>query len=293
MEKTDSVSTQNSHVAIDFLTNGKFLITLCSLVIISTGFIIYRRIMLNWVGSDESITLVSYAHALMMGIPLYLCMMMYASFYYPKARWVKWLNRITDLKILAPICYVGMLVSFICFIANVPVLVGSWTTDAMVFASMLLLVYFLHGKVSNLLAFIATIGILGMWSGYWEIPYQTGLKIYYDLPQIGWNRTFEWIKWEWTIEILTAGVGTWIVWELNKRFHFVHFNKWFFIFFGIYIACMVYWFATGYWVENYYDWSIEEWVQKTDFQWGSLFACKISKVFMMFGFISLVWRKNS
>jgi len=178
------------------------------------------------------------------------------------------------------------------WIIDAPMIIGSWPSDMLLFASFLLFYSLLYKRVPNMLALILCVGIMGVWTGVWELPYQIALKLMYDAPQIGLHETFRWIQWEIIVELPMAGCGLGIVAILGWQFKVIKFNKWFFIFMALYIGFMAYWILDGYWVDTHYNWDLGLWVQTDGFNKLHLFLSKASKVWFLLALISLVWRRN-
>jgi hypothetical protein len=284
------IRKENSLLAI--IRNQKVINVFCFLIIISSPFIVYRRIMIDWVAPQNVVNLLSNIHGLSMGIPFYFVMLMYIIFYLPNLRLFNWLDKIINIKLVSSLAITAIVICFICFLIKVPASLGSWTTIAIVCTGMLWFYSILQNKLRNILAFTCAIGIMGIWIGIWEVPYQTALKLVYDLPQVGSAIAFQWIVWEWVIEVPMAGCGLWILVELNRKYKIIHFNKWFWIFIGIYAVLIAYWIISGFWVDVWYDWTLHKWIQTPEFNKLMMFVYKTSKVMMILALASLIWRKN-
>jgi hypothetical protein len=248
--------------------------------------------MADWTLPPNSIAVLANLHGFTMGIPFYFLLIMYWSLEQPNHKFITWLEKICDYKYVMPVCMIGIVLSFVVFYLNVPVMLGSWTTVALTIAGTLLIYSLAVKKLSNLMAIVLSVGIMGMWIGFWEVPYQWGMKLVYDLPQIGTTLAWNMIYWESIIEIPMAGCGLWIVIVLNNKYKLFSFNKWFYIFFGLYVAMMVLWFVMGFWVDVWYNWDAQKWIQTVSFDKPAMFTYKISKVFMLLSFVALLWRRD-
>jgi len=164
---------------------------------------------------------------------------------------------------------------------------GSWPSMSMMASGLLVVMLSVRGKMPNVYGFILAFGVMGIWTGVWEIPYQTLLRITYEVPQIG-NQAFVRIGWEWAIEILTAGYGLYILVTLGKRFGVIRVGRAFWVFLVLCVGAFVYWGVTGYWCDDYYDWGLKEWVMTPGFDAAALFAAKASKTFFLLALLSLV-----
>jgi hypothetical protein len=133
---------------------------------------------------------------------------------------------------------------------------------------------------------------MGMWIGFWEIPYQWAMKLIYDLPQVGVGLAWNLIYWETVIEIPLAGCGLWALIVLNKKYHFIKLNKLFWIFMGLYAIFMTVWIANGFWCDVTYNWEINKWVQTAYFDKPMMFTYKMSKVWMLLAFIAMIRREK-
>lgn len=287
------METKYSRVSLINIITNRQLATFVSLVIIfGSALILYRRLMVDWVASDGVISFLAQVHALSMGLPFYFLVLMYLIYYDPKSRLTYICNKISNVNVISISAYVGLIICVIAFIFDVPVLLGSWTTLAAVIACLLISYYMVKDKMSPALSLAFGIGIMGVWVGLWEIPYQWAYKLIYDLPQIGMANTWNMIYWETIIEIPLFGCGLWIIIFLNKKYQLLELNKWFWIFLSIYIALMALWIGTGLWVDVRYDWSLGQWVQTPDFNKTMMLTYKMSKVFMLFALIVMIRRNN-
>ena len=106
---------ENSLLAV--ITNQKLINIACVLVIISSSFMLYRRVMIDWVNESIADT-VSYIHGVSIGIPFYALMLLYFVMWPPKHRFTKFLNRICNLNILIIILAIGI-VMLLLFAINV------------------------------------------------------------------------------------------------------------------------------------------------------------------------------
>jgi hypothetical protein len=286
------IKTRKENSLLAIISNQKIINIICLIVIISSPFIVYRRIMIDWVAPQNIVNSLSNIHGLSMGIPFYFIILMYIIFYFPNLGLFNWLDKIINIKLVSSLAIIAIVICFICFLIKVPASLGSWTTIATVCAGMLWFYSILQSKLRNILAFTCAIGIMGIWIGIWEIPYQTALKLVYDMPQVGSAIAIQWIVWEWVIEVPMAGCGLWILVELNRKYKIVTINKWFWIFLGIYVILIAYWIISGFWVDVWYDWTLHKWIQTPEFSKLMMFVYKTSKVMMMLALVSLVWRRN-
>jgi hypothetical protein len=287
LEATSVKHTQNSPLAIIF--NRRTIIIFCLFIICVSAFTIERRINLTVLNQIQD---AANMQKIAMCMPFLLMVCMYIFIYKPNNILYRFLNKILRYEVIATVCLIGILACYYMFSQKSAVRLGSWPSDAVIFSGMLILFLILKDRMSNTYAVIASAGLLGIWTGVWEVPYQTFLKIYYDMPQIGTMMGMRWIVWEWVIELPMAGIGAVIIWELNRMFHFIQFNKWVWIFLALYAVCMIYWVLSGYWVDDYYNWTLRQQVFTSQFNGWALFVTKLSKVFMMLAIVKLVWHKN-
>jgi hypothetical protein len=286
-----TTAKENSLLAI--ITNSNLINAICVLFIISSAFMIYRRVVYNWTHTQAQVNFVSYLHGLSMGIPFYFLIITYFAIWFPKTKLTKWLNWITDIKIVAPISLITIILTIVFFLANIPAPLGTWTSIGIAIASILICTSLLRDKLSNILSFTVAIGITGMWIGFWEIPYQTALKLIYDYPQVGTSTTIKWIVWEWVLESPMAGCGLWLLIIINAKYHIVQFNKRFIVLFSAYIILTIIWITSGFWVDVWYNWKENLWVATTEWDKTSMFVYKASKAVMLLAFISLIWRTRN
>jgi hypothetical protein len=254
---------------------------------------IYRRIVFNWTHTQEEVNFVSNIHGLAMGIPFYCLMIVYFYIWFPKTKLSKFLDKITSPKILVLFYFVLVIFAIISFLLKSAAPLGTWTSAGLVFSSLLMCTVLLKDKIPNFLVLAIAVGITGMWIGFWEIPYQAGLKLIYDMPQVGTETAIRWIFWEILVEAPMCGCGLWIIIELNKKYHFVILNKTFLILLIVYVALITAWFLTGFWVDVWYDWKNNLWVQTTNWDKASMFIYKASKSVLLLALISLIWNKRS
>jgi hypothetical protein len=224
-----------------------------------------------------------------MATPFYLFLLLIVFERFPQAARV--LNKIAQPRVVFGIGLPVVVLSWIPYLLNVPYIVGSWTSLSMLISGIVIGYSLVQPKMSNIHALTFAVGLMGIWTGVWEIPYQTLLRVKYDIPQIGINESMIRIGWEWVIEILTAGYGLALVVKLNKMYHVVKVGWRLWAGLTLCIVAILYWVFTGYWVDDYYDWTIKEWIRTPGFDMLALFAAKVSKVFFMLALLSLVWRR--
>lgn len=280
---------ENSLLAV--ITNQKLINIACVLVIISSSFMLYRRVMIDW-ANKSIVNTVSYIHGVSIGIPFYALMLLYFVMWFPKHRFTKFLNRICNLNILIVILAIGIVISFLLFAINVPAIPSTWTSMAVLLAGILIVLSLLKDRVPNVIVVLAAIAINGMWVGFWEIPYQTALRLIYDMPQIGMSMAINWVIWEILVEVPMAGCGLWALIIINKKYHIVSFNTKWWIAISIYTALTITWITTGFWVDVWYDWSKAQWIQTTEWDKLNMFIYKASKAAIAIAFVSLVWNKE-
>jgi hypothetical protein len=255
------------------------------LSIVASAFTLTRRIRVD---SDVFANNVSILNAILMATPFYLFLLLMVLEHFPRITAV--LNRIAQPKVVFGLGLPVIILSWIPYALNLPYIVGSWASLSMLISGIVLGYSFVQPKTANIHALMLAIGLMGIWTGVWEIPYQTLLRVKYDIPQIGLNESMVRICWEWAIEILTAGYGLALVLKLNKMYHVVSVGWWFWAGMTLCIGAILYWVFTGYWVDDHYDWTIREWIQTPGFDKVALFTAKVSKVFFMLALLSLVWR---
>jgi hypothetical protein len=282
--------TKSSTLAI--ITNPKLINIVCTIIIISSAFMIYRRVVYNWTHSQAQVNFVSYLHGLSMGIPFYFLILTYFVLWFPKVRFINWLNKITDIKILAPTFFIGIILTIVFLIFKLPAPLGTWTSVGLLLASTLMCCSMLRDKVPQILAFTIAVGITGMWVGFWEIPYQIALKLVYDLPQVGTDMTIRWIAWEIILETPMAGCGLWLVIIANQKYHFIRLSKVFYGLMSLYAVLTIIWITSGFWVDVWYNWKENIWIATQEWDKTSMFVYKSSKAVMLLGFISLLWSKR-
>lgn len=281
---------ENSLLAV--ITNQKLINIVCVLVIISSSFMLYRRVMIDWV-NKSIVDTVSYIHGASIGIPFYALILLYFVLWFPQSRFTKFLNRITKFEVLAGILGIGIVICFVLFAINVPAMLSTWTSMAVLLAGILIVLSLLKDRVPCIVAVLAAIAINGMWIGFWEMPYQTALKLIYDMPQVGTSIAINWVIWEILVEVPMAGCGLWTLIIINKKYHIVSFNTKWWIAISIYTALTITWITTGFWVDVWYDWNNAQWIQTTEWDKLSMFIYKASKAAITIAFVSLVWSKKN
>jgi hypothetical protein len=225
-----------------------------------------------------------------MATPFYLFLLLIVLGHTPRLTAV--LNKLTQPRVVFGVGLPIIVLSWIPYALGLPYIVGSWASLSMLISGIVLGYSFVQSKMSNIHALMFAIGLMGIWTGVWEIPYQTLLSVKYDIPQIGLSESMVRIGWEWMIEILTAGYGLALVMKLNKMYRVVRVGWPFWAGMTLCVGAILYWVFTGYWVDDYYDWTIREWIRTLGFDKVALFVAKASKMFFMLALLSLVWRSR-
>lgn len=221
---------------------------------------------------------------LMFGLTLYPIPLIAVMEAYPRVR--VWLDKFFHKQMVMSM---GLFLLTMCLLLTYQQVAGwwwTWLTIGVQLCVLLLAYLVLERRVSPTEAVMIGIGLMGISIGLWEIPYQIGLKIYYEayLPThvLVYN-----LRREILIELPFIAGGVMILWIYHKKYKLVNFNKWFWLFTGLTIGLYTYWFATGFWVEMTYDWVNYQWIQHPiDIVAKTIY--RASKVTLALAMVSLV-----
>lgn len=247
-----------------------------------------RRIQMQWTTfSTGANTILGVVFQLHLGLPLYLIPVVAMLVAYPKFI----LSRVWNcLFNYSHVLLVGSALVAACFLlslARVPGFWWTWFTMGLYIGAVVAAVVLLDGKVSSGVAVIIGVGLVSLTIGLWEIPYQIGLKLQYDAPQIGTELAWAWIKSEITLEMGFIVGGAGLVFGVGSYLKCI---RWSWIttgLFAIAVAFYVIWFATGFWVDVYYKWVDNIWVQSAP-NTAAMMVYRVSKAATMLGFLSLL-----
>ena len=287
VEKTNRIG-----LVKDWFLSRNVVVTICLLVILSSAFTIYRRTYIQWVIPSQSLVdNISYIQAILDCVPFFCLPLIILAFVFRKSAFISKINSFISLKWIIPFCYGVIVLCIILTFTNAPFVFGSWPSLATVFAFFMLFVSFTYGRLPNIMMLFCFIGLLGTWTGIWELPYQIALKLNYDAPQIGLHEAYRFIQWEFIVELPVAGCGLCILAFMQVKYHILKFSKWFWVYFLMSVLFIWYWMYDGFWVDTHYDWTLKQWVQTDGFNKLHLFLSKASKVWYLLALISLIWRK--
>lgn len=141
-------------------------------------------------------------------------------------------------------------------------------------------------------AFMLGAGIATLWRGFWEIPYQIGLKLIYDAPQISKPLLNSLIRYEIAAELPLIIGGVVLIWFYTSKHKLFNFNKHAVSFLLIYLVATILWFTNGLWVEIHYDWEASKWIAMDNINYSAMATYKFSKVALALGFVYLNYRKE-
>lgn len=141
-------------------------------------------------------------------------------------------------------------------------------------------------------AFLLGAGVATLWRGLWELPYQIGLKLIYDAPQISSPMLNSILKYEILAEMPLIIGGGLLIWFYASKYKLFNFNKYAVLFLALYIVATIYWFASGLWVEIHYNWEAEQWTAANNINYTAMATYKFSKVSLALGLIYLNFRKE-
>ena len=204
----------------------------------------------------------------------------------------KYWNKVMSYRRIIVAGIIGMMACLVLTFVKIPGWWWTWGTLGLYIMVLVWVVYLLKDKLPAGEALITGIAVVCLSVGCWEIPYQIGLKYVYDLPQIGIALVPKWVASEIAVETPLIIGGALILYLQNTKYHFLYFSKTTLIFMACAIGYYLAWFATGFWVDVYYDWSTTTWVQTAPNS-ASMLIYRLSKSFTALAFASLIIPRRS
>lgn len=264
----------------------KALVGFCGLYAIATVFNPLRRIQMEWSGLSNlklvQILFETQLYVAILFVPVVLVLLDS-----PRSRFSVWWNRIINFRLVL-VCGFAMLIATILLtVYGIPGYWWMWQTLGLLVAAIILTVIILRGRINTGETVLTGGAFVCLACGLWEIPYQIGLKYIYDLPQIGMAEAIIWVRSEIAIELPFIMGGGAILLLQNYKYHFLNFNYWSLLLFGLAAGFYLAWFATGFWVDVSYNWDTHTWIQ-SDPNAGAMLIYRASKAFTVLGFVSLV-----
>ena len=268
--------------------------TIVSLSFMATTIIyLFRRGLPDNVANNP---LVSNLWALSLGQAIPFIFLMFIVTTFNKSKLVKWLNQICNKNAIYTIGIISLIACLTLTITEVKGIWWTWMSMGIIIATTVLIVARTEKIIMPIESIILACGITSLWRGLWEIPYQFGLKLMYDLPQsqITTETVIQMLSYEVLAEIPLVLGGILIIWYYHDKYKgLITFNKYFVGFFSAYILLTILWFVLGFWVDIYYDWGELKWYYTSSFNKMAMFIYKSSKLAMILSFISLVNKKKN
>jgi hypothetical protein len=189
-------------------------------------------------------------------------------------------DKICDRKLVIIGGYIILLVTIILtFTGHTICIWWTWFSFGLNIAINILAYIFAKKRVSNGEAFIIGVAISAIWRGLWEIPYQMALKAIYDAPQIPTDQLWQMVRYEIGIELPLILGGILILWYYSWKYkNLYHYNYKVIVFGLLYLAATLYWIASGFSVEQIYDWVLKKWTNDSYIDYSAMAIYKFSKV---------------
>lgn len=203
-------------------------------------------------------------------------------------RFLKWLLPLFSNKTVVTVCYVAIMIVTILFIFKIAVPTGIWTSYYFVFGGLLLVYSMMRKYTGDIQAFLLGVGLVCMMVGIWEIPYQWGMKLINDAPQLGRDVAINMAWCETIKELPTILGGAILVVVVNIKNKILSVKPITVLLLLMYIYMVIYLVCSGFWTDLWYDWSSYSWVSSQHFDVLSMFLIKGSKAILLLFFISLL-----
>jgi len=281
---------QHSLIKLNWLSSDKLAWLISAGYMVLTFTYLFRRHLHN---NIAGLPIIEKFHALCQGVTIPLLLLMFLVSAYPNSRVVKWLNSISNKKLIYPIGYIILTTCVILTLTEVRGLWWTWFSAGLIIAIILLVIASIGKELMPIEKAIIAGGIASLWIGIWEIPYQIGLKLTYDasFPQVTSELVNHMIAYEVMIELPLILGGFAILWYYQDKYgNIVKLNRYFILFIATYIALITAWYATGFWVDIHYDWGNSIWVYTNNFDKTSMAIYKASKVALALSLVALIWR---
>lgn len=205
------------------------------------------------------------------------------------------MDKITQDKIMYPLGYFIMVSMLTLFIIKAPGLGWTWSTVGIHLMTVVLITVLLGKKIGSGRAFCLGTGFVFLIVGLWEIPYQYGMWKYYDLPQgYGIWSFYNQLRFMSPFVFFGLYIVAYILFMERKK---LKYHKLVFIPLGYAVCSYLLWFATGFWCDIYFNWSINQWVHN-DPNYLAMMLYRTSKVASAFIPIMLLvpikefWKKH-
>lgn len=208
------------------------------------------------------------------------------------ANYIKAIGKILDYichrNIVISVGIVGIVISLILFALDIPGVWWSWPSFGLQVSTILSIYLLIEKKVKPHQAVLAGVACSCIAIGLWEIPYQVGKVIIYDMPNVDHHQFMITLVTEVSMEIplILCGIAN-IAW-INKWNKDKALNKSWLFWIGCagVVATYLLWFATGFKLNFVYNWETRWWDTVPNMV-GYSMIWRISKVFMALAMVGL------
>ncbi len=282
--------------SLKWLTSNKVATIICLCFMMLTITYLFRRV-LPYNTYDFQDFWHKNSSTLSMWQPIPFAFLMIIIAQWQKSKLIFWLNRLCRKEVVYPICYTILALCAITTLAgNTTGFWWTWFSLGLLVATALLSYIFVQNKVTPVEAIIISCATSSLWRGIWEIPYQIGLKLYYDMPQPQVTAPIlrHMIAYEIAIELMLILGGIIILLYYHWKYGILNFRSSLFKY-GLlaYILLMASWYISGFWVDVYYDWTKLSWVYTEHWDKISMVIYKTSKVALALSIAGLLIKKEA